>query len=166
MMHRVLWNYLMAVALALELIFGTCAFVYIVRLLKRRPVPLTNEVRSVPMVLSKLRKSEPMPDDELALARLAVDARSILLALSIPAAFFTMGCFYVFGSLEHLHGATPSERTFLAVIPMVTSTNIFIRLVGSTRLKHPLRQYITQAHAPQRAAPDAHAARVGLGAST
>ena len=43
------------------------------------------------------------------------------MAYCIPAPIFSIGCFYVFGSLEDLHGATPSERTFLGVIPMFTS---------------------------------------------
>jgi hypothetical protein len=41
----------------------------------------------------------------------------------------------VFGSLEHLHGATPSERTFLGVIPMLAYTNLAIRLLRSASLK-------------------------------
>jgi hypothetical protein len=50
------------------------------------------------------------------------------MALCIPAAIFIIGCFYVFGSLEFLHGATPSERTILGVIPTFTSTNLAIRM--------------------------------------
>jgi hypothetical protein len=46
-----------------------------------------------------------------------------------------MGLFYIFGSLEHLHGAQPSERTFLDVIPIITSTNLTIRMFLSSRLK-------------------------------
>ena len=53
-----------------------------------------------------------------------VSDRGSFMALCIPATIFSIGCFYVFGSLEHLHGATPSERTFLGVIPMFTSTNL------------------------------------------
>jgi hypothetical protein len=141
MMHWGLWNYLTALAFALELVFATCAFIYTARLLKRRAAPMTTEVRSVPQVLRKLRKSEPMSDDELALAVQVIDARRSPMAYSLPAAFFTMGCFYVFGSLEYLHGAAPSERTFLGVIPMITSTNIFLRLVGSRRLNGLLQQH-------------------------
>jgi Kef-type K+ transport system membrane component KefB len=62
------------------------------------------------------------------------------MAFCIPATLFTLGCFYVFGSLEHLHGATPSERTFLGVIPMLTSTNLAIRLLSSAKLKGRLRK--------------------------
>jgi len=46
----------------------------------------------------------------------------------------------VFGSLEHLHGATPSERTFLGVIPMLTSTNLAIRMLRSASLKARLQK--------------------------
>ena len=62
------------------------------------------------------------------------------MAYSIPAALFSIGCFYVFGSLEHLHGATPSERTFLGVIPMLTSTNLAIRMLRSASLKGRLQK--------------------------
>jgi hypothetical protein len=75
-----------------------------------------------------------MSDDEMALATRIVAARGSLLAYSIPAAIFSIGCFYVFGSLEQLHGATPSERTFIGVIPMFTSTNLTILLLKSASL--------------------------------
>ncbi len=52
-----------------------------------------------------------------------------------------VGCFYVSGSLEYLHGAPPSERTFLGVIPMITSTNVLLRLL-MPGLKRRLRQYL------------------------
>jgi Kef-type K+ transport system membrane component KefB len=51
-----------------------------------------------------------------------------------------MGCFYIFGSLEHLHGAQPSERTFLGLIPIVTSTNLTMRMFLSGRLKKRIEQ--------------------------
>jgi Kef-type K+ transport system membrane component KefB len=107
-------------------------------------------------VLRKLRKSEPMSPDELALAEQVVDARRSPMAYSLPAAFFTAGCFYVFGSLEYLHGAPPSERTFLGVIPMITSTNILLRLIGAAKLKRRLRTYVSDipnaAHVDNRVA--------------
>jgi Kef-type K+ transport system membrane component KefB len=62
------------------------------------------------------------------------------MAFAIPGTLFMLGCFYVFGSLEHLHGARPSERTFLGVIPMLTSTNLAIRLLSSARLKRRLEK--------------------------
>jgi Kef-type K+ transport system membrane component KefB len=94
-----------------------------------------------------MRKREPMLDEELAVARQAVSDRGSFMALCIPAAIFSIGCFYVFGSLEYLHGARPSERTFLGVIPMFTSTNLAIRMLSSASLKRRL----PKAKAPQAA---------------
>jgi hypothetical protein len=147
-MNKSLWAYLTIIALVAVLVFGTIAFVFVRRLLIRAPVPMGEEVGSVFLVLRKLRKREPMSDDELALAEQAVSDRRSLMAYSIPAAVFSIGCFYVFGSLEHLHGATPSERTFLGVIPMLTSTNLAIRLLRSASLKGRLQ---TQPKAPPAA---------------
>jgi hypothetical protein len=139
-MNMGLWAYLTIIALVAVLVFATVAFVYVRRLLIRAPVPMGEEVGSIFGVLRKLRKREPMSDDELALAKQAVSDRRSLMAYSIPAAVFSIGCFYVFGSLEHLHGATPSERTFLGVIPMLTSTNLVIRLLRSASLKGRLKK--------------------------
>jgi hypothetical protein len=130
-----LWNYLTALTFMLEFVFAGCAFVHLKRLLNRQPVQLTNEVSSVPTVLGKLRKRASLADYEKPLAYQVVDARRPLIAFSIPASFFTMGCFYIFGSLEHLHGARPSERTFLGLIPIITSTNLTVRMFLSGRLK-------------------------------
>jgi hypothetical protein len=55
------------------------------------------------------------------------------MAYTIPAAFMTMGIFYILDSMEYLHGATPSERTFLGVIPMFTSTNLIIQMRKTAR---------------------------------
>jgi hypothetical protein len=86
-----------------------------------------------------------MSDEELAVARQAVSDRGSWMALCIPLAIFSIGCFYVFGSLDYLHGATtPSERTFLGVIPMFTSTNLFIRMVMSARLKRRLPKVLSK----------------------
>ncbi|MDT5131707.1 MAG: hypothetical protein QOE41_1018 [Mycobacterium sp.] len=133
------WAYLTIIALVAVLVFATIAFVFVRRLLIRPHVPMSEEVGSLFRVLQKLRKREPMSDDELALAKQSVSDRRSLMAYSIPAALFSLGCFYVFGSLEHLHGATPSERTFLGVIPMLTSTNLAIRLLRSASLKGHLQ---------------------------
>jgi hypothetical protein len=133
--------------------FSPIASVFVMRLVRRPTLPMTEEVGGIPRVLRKLRKREPMSDEELAVARQAVSDRGSLMALCIPAAIFSIGCFYVFGSLEYLHGATPSERTFLGVIPMFTSTNLAIRMLRSASLKGRLP---TKPKAPQAAlhAPD------------
>ena len=99
-------------------------------------------------VLAKLRKRESMSRDEVDYAtELISDSRS-LLAYSIPAALFTMGCFYIVGCLEELHGGTPSVRTFIGVIPMLTSTNLTIQLLRVARLKGRLQDVsLTVPHA-------------------
>jgi hypothetical protein len=51
------------------------------------------------------------------------------MAYSIPAAIFTIGCLYVFGSLDQLHGATPSLRTYIGVLPMLGAINLTIQLL-------------------------------------
>lgn len=130
-----LWNYLTAITLALEVVLATCAAIHVGRVLRRPPVPLANEVNAIPTVLSKLRKGVALEDYEKPLATQVVDARRPLMAFSIPAAFMTAGAFYIFGSLEHLHGAQPSERTFLGFIPIITSTNLTMRMFLSGRLK-------------------------------
>jgi hypothetical protein len=99
---------------------------------------ISEEVGGIAKVMSKLRRREPMSDDEVTLARQVVTDRGSLMAFCIPATIFSIGCFYVFGSLEHLHGATPSERTFLGVIPMFTSTSLAIRTLRSASLKRRL----------------------------
>lgn len=116
-MNLSLFGYLTIADLVAVLVFATLASVFVKRLLSREPVPMSEEVGSVPTVLRKMRKHEPMSDDELALAKQVVSDRRSVMAYSIPAALFSIGCFYVFGSREHLHLATPSERTFVAVIP-------------------------------------------------
>jgi hypothetical protein len=45
-----------------------------------------------------------------------------------------LGIFYILGSLEYLHGHGASERTFLGVIPMFTSTNLIIQMRKTARL--------------------------------
>src|ERR1700722_5930728 len=95
--------------LVLVLVFTTLGFVYINRLRQRTPVPKSEDVGAYVTVLGKLRKRQPMSEDEVDYAAQFIADRRHLLAYSIPAAIFSVGCFYVFGSLEHLHGATPSE---------------------------------------------------------
>jgi hypothetical protein len=50
-----------------------------------------------------------------------------------------MSTYYVFACLEYLQGATPSERHFIGVIPMITSSNLAIQLLRARRLKGRLR---------------------------
>jgi hypothetical protein len=137
-MNLSLWAYLTIVALAFEVVFASLAFVYTRRLKRQEPIPMSDDVGGYQAVLRKLRKDEPMTQAELNLATRIIDYRRHPMAYTVPAAFLTMGCFYIFGSLEYLHGATPSERTFLGVIPMFTSTNLIIQMRRSARLKKRL----------------------------
>jgi hypothetical protein len=133
-----LWGLLMFIALGFEVVFASLAFVYTRRLLRLQTLPLGDELNSYQKALRKLRKNEPMSQDEWNLAERIIEIRRSPMAYSVPAAFMTMGIFYVFGSLEYLHGHTPSERTFLGVIPMFTATNLIIQMRKSARLNKRL----------------------------
>ncbi len=135
-----LFGLLTVVSLALVVVFAVVASIYVRQLRHRESTPISEEVGGATAVMRKLRKREPMSSDELDFARQVAADRGSLMAFAIPGMIFMLGCFYVFGSLEHLHGATPSERTFLGVIPMLTSTNLALRILGSARIKRRLRK--------------------------
>ena len=139
-MDSVLYGFLTIVTLALALVFAAFAAVFVNRLEGRTPLPISEEIGSAKAVLNKVRKRESMSKDELDYAKQIVADRRSLMAFGIPGTLFMLGCFFVFGSLYYLHGATPSERTFLGVIPMLTSTNLAIRLLRSARLKGRLQK--------------------------
>src|ERR1700741_769291 len=124
-----LWGVLTIVFLALVFVFATFAAVYVKRLEGRTPMPISEEIGSVKAVMHKVSEREPLSQEELDYAKQIVADRASLLAL-----------FFVFGSLWYLHGATPSERTFLGVIPMLTSTNLAVRLRARARLKRSLNR--------------------------
>ena len=134
-----LYGFLTALCLVAELIFAAFAFAFVRRLLARAPTPISEEIGSVRTVLTKVRKDQPMSKDELDLAAQIIADRRSLMAYSIPAAIFTIGCFYVFGSLEQLHGATPSLRTFIGVLPMLGATSLTVQLLRTATLKRRLR---------------------------
>ena len=134
------WGYLTIAALSLALVLAFIGFLFVKRLEARPTLPISEEIGSVKSVIKKARKGEPMSTDELTYAKQVVADRGSFMALCIPGALFMLGCFFVFGSLYHLHGATPSERTFLGVIPMLTSTNLAIQLLRHARLKRRLRK--------------------------
>ncbi|TDK97494.1 hypothetical protein EI067_10510 [Mycobacterium paragordonae] len=138
-----LFGLLTIISLALMLMLATVASLYVRKLRNRQSTQLSEEMGSSKVVLGKLRKREPMSQDELTYAKQIVADRSSPMALAIPGMIFMLGCFYVFGSLEHLHGARPSERTFLGVIPMLTSTNLALRMLSSRRLKRLLRTAVS-----------------------
>ena len=81
-----------------------------------------------------------MTPEELEYATQVVDGQRTLMTFAIPLTIFSLGCFYVLGSLEQLHGATPSERTFLGVIAMISSINVTMQIFRVIKLKKRLAQ--------------------------
>ncbi|KLI07180.1 hypothetical protein ACT17_05815 [Mycolicibacterium conceptionense] len=139
--------------------FAACVFVYIGRLEKRTPASLGEKVGAHKAVLAKLRKREPMSQDEYDYAtELVTDARSPL-AYAIPAVLFSMGFFYVVGCLYelHVHGGNPSFRTFIGGIPMLTSMNIAAQLRRVAGLKGKLRAIDVTEEQPDQLSPAARA---------
>lgn len=135
-----LFGGLTILTLVLALVLAAFASVGVKRMADRTPTAISEEIGSAKAVLNKVRKREPLSRDELAYAKQIVSDRSSLMAFCIPGALFMVGCFYVFGSLYHLHGATPSERTFLGVFPMLASMNFTAQLLRSARLKRRLQK--------------------------
>lgn len=126
----------------MEVVFATCVFVYIGRLDRRTSHPMGEQVGAHKAVLAKVRRREPLSQDEFDYAsELVADARSPL-AYAIPAALFTIGFFYVVGCLFmlHLDGGNPSFRTFIGGIPMLTSMNMAVQLRKVAALKGKLAQ--------------------------
>jgi hypothetical protein len=124
------WGYLTVLAAATAITCAACVFVYIGRLESRTPAPLGEKVGAHRAILVKLRKREPLTQDEYEYAsELVADARSPL-AYAIPATLFSAGLFYVVGCLYELqlYGGHPSFRTFIGVLPMLGSLNIFGQL--------------------------------------
>lgn len=135
-----LWGTLTVLSFGLALVFAALAAVYVKRLGDRAPTAISDEIGSAKAVTRKVRKREPMSKEELDYAKQIIGVRSSVMTFCIPAALFSVGCFYVFGSLYHLHGATPSERTFLGVFPMLAATNFTTQILRSVRLKRRLRK--------------------------
>ncbi|MCV7029676.1 hypothetical protein [Mycobacterium sherrisii] len=139
-MTQGLYGLLTVVALVLALVLVAVAAVHVKRLGDRPALPISDEIGIAKTVTRKVRKGEPMSDEELAYAKQLVANRSSPLTFAIPGALFMVGSFYVFGSLYHLHGATPSERTFLGVFPMLASLNLTTQILRSARLRRRLRK--------------------------
>ena len=139
MLGTVTWGFLTLVAFCVDLVLLLIAFVYVRRLERQPTLPFSEEIGAAPRVIRKLRKRESMTPEEFEYAQRIVAIRGNPMALCIPFTLFTLGCYYVLGSLEYLHGASPSERTFIGVIPMLTSTNLAIQLLRARRLKGRLR---------------------------
>ena len=133
-----LFGYLAILAGVAELVLAVFFFTFVKRLLEREPTPLSEEIGGFRTVLLKLRKGEPMSEEELDFARQIIADRGCLMAYSIPAAIFTLGCFYVFGNLE-LHGPT-SLRPYIGLGPLLGSINVTARLRRTAALKKRLRK--------------------------
>lgn len=133
-----LWGVLTLISYIAIFCFAAGAFVLVQRLLRRPPTPLSEQVGSATAVLRKVRKKQPMSADELALATQIITDRRSPLAFCIPAAIIAVGCIYVFGSLEQLHGRDPSIRTFIGLVPMLAGTNLTMQLLRVAALKRRL----------------------------
>lgn len=151
-----LFGILAIVSFVLIWVFASIAFVFTRRMMGRGHVRSALGIGALPAALRKVRDRDPLAGDELELAREVLLDRGSMMALAIPATLFCLGCFYVFGSLEQLHGHTPSERTFLGVIPMITSTNMAVQVLRSARLK---RRVTPARHSRSRRATSGPAAR-------
>lgn len=135
------WGVLTVLAGLSAMICAACVFVFIGRLESRTPAPLGERVGAHKAVLAKLRKREPLTQDEFEYAsELVADARSPL-AYAIPATLFSAGLFYVVGCLFELqlYGGHPSFRTFIGGLPMLGSLNIFGQLRRVAHLNKALK---------------------------
>jgi hypothetical protein len=139
MLGTVTWGLLTFIAFCVDLVLLTIAFVYVRRLERQPTLPFSEEIGAAPRVIRKLRKRESLTPEEFEYAQRIVAIRGNPMALAIPFTLFTLGCYYVLGSLEYLQGARPSERTFIGIIPMLTSTNLAIQLMRARRLKGRLQ---------------------------
>jgi hypothetical protein len=135
-----LFGFLTILSLILALTLAAFASVFVKRLEERPPSSIGEEIGSTKAVTKKLRNREAMSSEELDYARQILTVRSSAMTYCIPGTLFMVGCFYVFGSLYHLHGAAPSERTFLGVFPMLASINFTVQILRNTRLKGRLRK--------------------------
>ncbi len=138
-MNTYFWGLLALIALAVTLLLLAVGTVYARRLESEPKLPFSEEIGAAPKVIKKLRKRESMTPEEFEYAQRIVGIRGNPMAFCIPFTLFALSIYYVFGCLEYLQGATPSERTFIGVIPMFTSTNLAIQLLRAKRLKGRLK---------------------------
>lgn len=129
------FGWLAVVSFIAELVFAAFAFVFVRRLLRRTPTVVSERIGSVKSVLHKVRKGEPMSADELDFAVQTIDERRSPMAYSVPAALFAIGCVYVFGKLDQLHGASSSWGTYIGVLPMLAAVNLAAQLRRIGHLK-------------------------------
>jgi hypothetical protein len=115
------------------------ATIYVWRLEQQPTLPFSEEIRAAPRVIHKLRKRESMTPEEYEYAQRIVAIRGNPMALCIPLTLFALSVYFIFGGLEALHGAKPSERHFIGLIPILTSTNLVIQLLRARALKGRLK---------------------------
>lgn len=128
-----LFGYLAVLAGVTELVLAVFVFAFVKRLLGRQPTPIGEEIGGTKRALDKLRKGEPMSQEEFDCAAQTIADRSSPLAFSIPAAVFTIGCFIVFSTLE-LHGVR-SLRIYIGLFPILGATNLTVQLLRVAALK-------------------------------
>lgn len=138
-MNTYFWGLCALIALAVALLLLWIGTVYARRLEQEPKLPFSEEIGAAPRVIKKLRRGESMTPEEFEYAERIVAIRGNPMAFCIPFTLFALSTYYVFGCLEYLQGATPSERTFIGVIPMFTSTNLAIQLLRAKRLKGRLK---------------------------
>ena len=138
-MSTYFWGLCALIALAVALLLLWIGTVYARRLEQEPKLPFSEEIGAAPRVIKKLRRGESMTPEEFEYAERIVAIRGNPMAFCIPFTLFALSTYYVFGCLEYLQGATPSERTFIGVIPMFTSTNLAIQLLRAKRLKGRLK---------------------------
>lgn len=138
-MSTAFWGLLTLIALGVALLLMLVAHLYVRRLERQPTLPFSEEIGAAPRVVRKLRKRESMTPEEFEYAKRIVAIRGNPMALCIPFTLFVLSIYYIFGGLEALHGAKPSERHFIGVIPMLTSTNLAIQLLRARRLKGRLK---------------------------
>lgn len=138
-MNTYFWGLCALIALAVALLLLWIGTVYARRLEQEPKLPFSEEIGAAPRVITKLRRGESMTPEEFEYAERIVAIRGNPMAFCIPFTLFALSTYYVFGCLEYLQGATPSERTFIGVIPMFTSTNLAIQLLRAKRLKGRLK---------------------------
>jgi hypothetical protein len=134
-----MYGLLALISLGVALLLLLIGHLYVRRLEQQPTLPFSEEIGAAPRVIHKLRKRESMTPEEFEYAKRIVAIRGNPMALCIPFTLFALSVYYVFGGLEYLHGAPPSERHFIGVIPMLTSTNLAIQLLRARRLKGRLK---------------------------
>ena len=134
-MNLSLYGWLTVVSFVAVLVFAAGAFVFVRRMLRRTPNEVGERIGGVKSVLHKVRNGDPMSVEELDFAAQTIAERRSPLAFCVPGALFAVGCLYVFGKLDQLHGAAPSWGTFIGVLPMLAGLNLTAQLRRIGHLK-------------------------------